>query len=65
MLGQLLAHVCDLDCMLPKEYLKKAILSVFNNDFHLDFPGHNNAQRTYVLDDEKGMLWCAMSKESE
>jgi len=58
LLGQLLAHVAGLGCLLPEEHVKKAIHSVFKNNYKADFSLHMNAQRTYALNDEKGLLLC-------
>jgi uncharacterized protein (DUF608 family) len=60
--GQLLAHVCDLGYILPKEKVRKAILSVYNNNFLRSFREHQNPQRTYALNDEQGVVLCTWPK---
>jgi uncharacterized protein (DUF608 family) len=58
LLGQLHAHALGLGDLLPHEHVKKAIKSVFDYDFRENFDQHTNAQRTYVLNDEAGLLLC-------
>ena len=62
LLGQLQAHVAGLGYVLPREHVKKAMESIYKNNFLTDFKDHNNAQRTYVLNDEKGLLLCTWPK---
>ena len=57
--GQLLAHVAGLGYVLPQEHVKTAIKSVYEHNFVEDLRGHENAQRTYVLDGEAGLLLCS------
>jgi non-lysosomal glucosylceramidase len=57
-LGQQLAHVAGLGYILPEEHVKNAVYSVFNYNFKTDFKHHVNAQRTFVLNDEKGLVLC-------
>jgi len=57
--GQLQAHVAGLGYILPEDHIKKAIYSVFQYNFKTDFSNHHNVQRTYVLNDEKGLLLCS------
>lgn len=58
MLGQLHARVLDLGDLLPPEHVRKAIRSVFENNFKSDFRRHVNTQRTFVLNDEAGLVLC-------
>jgi len=59
LLGQLQAHVAGLGYILPEEHVKKAIKSVFDFNFLTDFYEHTCAQRTYALNDEKGLILCS------
>ncbi|MFC5447738.1 GH116 family glycosyl-hydrolase [Paenibacillus aestuarii] len=59
LLGQQLAHLYGLGYLLPKEHVKQAIHSVFKYNFKTDFSNHANCQRTYVLNDEQGLLLCS------
>lgn len=61
-LGQLLAHVAGLGYILPEEHVKKAVHSIFKYNFRTTFRNHHNVQRTYVLNDEKGLLLCSWPK---
>ncbi len=58
LLGQLLAHVSGLGYLLPREHVRTAISSVFRFNYREDFTNHENVQRTYVLNDEKGLVLC-------
>ena len=59
LIGQYHAHVTGLGYILPKDHVKKAIKSVFKYNFKTDFTNHCNVERTYVLNDEKGLLLCS------
>ncbi|HHW31575.1 MAG TPA: hypothetical protein GXX20_07885 [Clostridiaceae bacterium] len=54
----MLAHMVGLGYILPEEHVKKAIESVYKYNFFTDFSNHCNMQRTYVLNDEKGLVLC-------
>ena len=58
LIGQFHAHVLGLGDLLPAEHVRKAIKSVFDYNFRTDFRDHANCQRTYVLNDEAGLLLC-------
>jgi uncharacterized protein (DUF608 family) len=57
--GQLLAHVVGLGYILPEAHVKQAIASVYRYNFQPDLAKHHNVQRTYALNDEKGLLLCS------
>jgi uncharacterized protein (DUF608 family) len=59
MLGQWFAHVVGLGYLLPPERVKSAISSVYRYNFKEDLFNHSNCQRTYALQDEKGLLLCS------
>lgn len=59
LLGQQLAHVYGLGYLLDPEHVQKAIHAVYQYNFKTDFTRHANCQRTYVLNDEKGLLLCS------
>lgn len=61
-LGQMLAHLNHLGYVLPEEHVKKAIHSVFINNFRETMEEHVNVQRTYALNQEKGLLLCTWPK---
>jgi non-lysosomal glucosylceramidase len=58
-LGQMLAHTVGLGYILPKEHVKKAVEAIYKYNFRENFKEHNSVQRTYALNDEKGLLLCS------
>jgi uncharacterized protein (DUF608 family) len=59
LLGQLHARVLGLGDLLPANHVKKAVKSIYKHNFRKNFGDHVNAQRTYVLNDEAGLLLCS------
>lgn len=59
LLGQMMAHVTGLGYILPEEHVKKAVESIFKYNFRTNFYNHHNVQRTYAINDEKGLLLCS------
>ncbi len=59
LLGQQLAHLYGLGYMLPQEHVRQALQSVYRYNFRTDFSNHVNCQRTYVLNDEQGLVVCS------
>lgn len=59
LLGQWLAMVAGLGRFLPQEKIEKALLSIYKYNFLPDFSELSNCQRTYALQDEKGLLLCS------
>lgn len=62
LLGQMTSHLAGLGYVLPEEHVKKAVHSIFKYNFFEDFSSHHNVQRTYVLNDEKGLVLCSWPK---
>ena len=62
MLGQWLAMVAGLGRFLPADRLKTTLKSIFEYNFMTDFREYSNGQRTYALNDEKGLLLCTWPK---
>jgi uncharacterized protein (DUF608 family) len=58
LLGQINGHLMGLGYLLPPEHVSKAVHSVYKHNFKTDFVDHDNTQRTYVLNDEMGLLAC-------
>jgi len=56
--GQLLAHIVGLGHLLPEQHIKKAIYSIFKNNFKQDFLNHF-VHRTFALNDEDGLINCS------
>jgi len=59
LLGQFLSHVAGLGYILPEEHVKEAVNSIFKYNFRTSFKEHENVERTYTLNDEKGLLLCS------
>ncbi len=59
LLGQQLAHVAGLGYIFPQKHVQKAVHSIFKYNFRDDFSEHHNVQRTYVLNEEGGLLLCS------
>ncbi len=60
--GQLLAHIAGLGYVLPQDHVKQAIYSVYKYNFRVGFENHNNINRAYAINDEKGLLLCSWPK---
>ncbi len=59
LLGQQMAHLLGLGYLLPREHVRTALESIYRNNYLQDFTDHVNTQRTYVLNDESGLLVCS------
>jgi uncharacterized protein (DUF608 family) len=59
LLGQWLGMVSGLGRYLPQERLRSTLGAIYRNNFLADFRNFSNAQRTYALGDEKGLLLCS------
>ena len=59
LLGQFMAHVTGLGYLLPEEHVKQAVHSIYRYNFREDFSDFAHAQRTYALNDERGLLMCS------
>jgi uncharacterized protein (DUF608 family) len=62
MLGQWLSMVAGLGRFLPEDRLKTTLGSIFKYNFMPDFRNFSNAQRSYALNDERGLLLCTWPK---
>lgn len=58
LLGQLHAEVLGLGDLLPREHIQHAIKAIYDNNFRESFGDHVNCQRSYVLNDEAGLVMC-------
>jgi len=58
LLGQTLAHLVGLGHILPPDHVKSAISAVFEHNFRTEFHDYHSVQRTYVLNDESGLVLC-------
>lgn len=59
LLGQTFAHLYGLGYILPKDHVKKAVKSIYDLNYRKDMYGFHNVQRTYALNDEKGLILCS------
>jgi non-lysosomal glucosylceramidase len=65
LLGQLHASILGLGDLLPAGHVKQAVKSIYDYNFRRGFKNHVNAQRTYVLNDESGLLMCTWPNGGE
>jgi uncharacterized protein (DUF608 family) len=59
LLGQIHAHLLGLGDLLPRDHIHRAIKAIYDHNFRTDFSDQMNCQRTYVLNDEAGLLMCS------
>ncbi len=57
--GQFLAHVAGLGAVLPQEHVRKSLNSIYDYNFKSSFADHENVQRTFALNDERGLVLCS------
>jgi len=62
LLGQWFAHVVGLGYLLEPERVKKAVHSIFKNNWRKPIGEFSNVQRVYALNDEAGLLLCSWPK---
>ncbi len=62
MLGQWMAMAAGLGRFLPEDKLKTTLRSIYEYNFMTDFRDTSNVQRTYALNDERGLLLCTWPK---
>jgi uncharacterized protein (DUF608 family) len=58
LLGQLHARALGLGDLVPPENERSALAAIYRHNFRRDFREHVNCQRTYVLNDEAGLIMC-------
>jgi uncharacterized protein (DUF608 family) len=59
LVGQYMAHICGLGYLLDPAHVRDALQSVMRYNFRHDFSDHFNHMRSFVLNDEAGLLMCA------
>ncbi|MGC8717324.1 MAG: GH116 family glycosyl-hydrolase [bacterium] len=64
LLGQWLANTIGLGELIPKEYVRKALESIFKYNWKDDLSDHSNCQRTYALNNERGLILCTWPKDN-
>jgi len=59
LLGQTLAHLTGLGHVLPAEHVRSAVGAIYRHNFRSDFTGYHSVQRTYALNDDRGLVLCS------
>jgi non-lysosomal glucosylceramidase len=59
LVGQYMAHVCGLGYMVDADHIQQTLQSLMRYNFHEDFYGHFNQMRSYVLNDEAGLVMAS------
>jgi len=59
LIGQWYAAMLGLGDLLDRPHVNSALASIFKYNWLADFHAHDNPQRIYALDDEKGLLLCS------
>jgi len=62
LVGQFLAHVCGLGYLLDKKNVRKTLRSVMRNNFREHLFSHFNPIRTFVLNDERALIYCTFPR---
>lgn len=60
--GQYMAHICGLGYLADKRHIRTALESVMKYNYHDNLYGHFNNMRTYLFEDEAGMLMASWPK---
>jgi non-lysosomal glucosylceramidase len=58
LLGEWLSTTIGLGNLIPEEYIKRALKAIFNYNWKDTLSDHSNCQRTYALNNEKGLILC-------
>ena len=58
-LGQFFAHVNRLGYLFPKDHVRQAVYSIYENNYRDNFIGAVNAQRAYAMEEDKGLVLCS------
>ncbi len=58
LLGQLHAHILGLGALVPPDHERTALESIVRYNYRASFRDHVNCQRSYVLNDESGLVLC-------
>ncbi len=62
LVGQYMAHICNLGYLGSKEHKKTTLQSIMKYNYLNSFEDHFNNMRSYVLGDEKGLLMASWPK---
>ena len=59
LIGEWYARMLGLGPLLESRNVGRALASIFQHNWRQDFYTHDNPQRIYALDDEKGLILCS------
>ncbi len=59
LVGQYMAHVCNLGYLHDRKKVRKTLRSIYRCNFRRDLKEHFNPMRTYALADEAATLMCS------
>ncbi len=62
LVGQYMAHICDLGYLVKPEYVRITLSSIMKYNYLADFSNHFNNMRSYVLGKESGLLMASWPK---
>ncbi|MFM2309264.1 MAG: hypothetical protein RLY87_1385 [Chloroflexota bacterium] len=62
LLGQVHATLLGMGDLVPAEMTRSTLLAIYTKNFRSSFHSHINTQRTYVLEDEQGLVLCSWPK---
>jgi non-lysosomal glucosylceramidase len=65
LLGQLHAKILNLGYILPPDHVTSAIKAIYHYNFKKNFYNHQNCQRTYIFNDEAGLILCSWPNGGE
>lgn len=60
--GQYMAHICGLGYLADREHIRKTLQSVMKYNFHENQYGRFNNMRSYLFEDEAGLLMASWPK---
>ena len=63
-IGEWYARMLGLGGVLDPKRVRKALASIFKHNWREEFFSHDNPQRIYALDDEKGLILCSWPRGS-
>lgn len=58
LLGQTLAHLVGLGHLFPADHVRDALRAIRRHNFRTDFSDYHSVQRTYALNDDRGLVLC-------
>lgn len=59
LLGQLHATLLGLGDLVPAAMVERTLQEIYTHNFRTNFHGHANTQRSYVLEQEQGLVMCS------